>query len=558
MLCCETTYTASANATASTIANNGETVTASSLATASSTLSVSDAYNTALSIANSVAKSTAQTDANILNQSFLKTIALGKNYTLADNSNYYYIKGDSTTNNSPTFFSLSDDVNIYTSAVDSKGNLYVGGSFNTIKNVNGLTSSDNLTTVFNNVAMWNGKTWSVLGYGLLSISSDFSSSKVISSSIVSVNSICIDDNDNVYFGGIFNAIPDYSNNTVMYANNIAKWNGSAWSVLGTSSENGTNDDVNAIAIDSNNNVYIGGIFTLVNYDGTSGTSANNIAKWNGSVWSVLGTSSENGTNSNINAIAIDSNNNIYVGGIFRFVNYNGTSGTSANRIAKWNGSAWSVLGTSSENGTNNTVNVIAIDSNNNVYIGGDLTLVNYDDTYSTGTFANYIVKWIPSTSSWSILGQDYTVLGNGTSSTVLAIAIDSGNNVYVTGSFDITYNSSTLFVWCYSIAVWTNNNSWSSIGGPNGQTINGIYKQNFSFLNNNIPIAIYKPTTTIYVGADTTIYKLCSDYINISYNGTIVSQLFQNGQIINAYTSNNNGNKICTIVTPSSIIQNYF
>ena len=473
MSCCNTSYTASATATASTIANSSETVTASSSATASSTLSVSDAYSTALSIANSVALSTAQTDANILNQSFLKTIALGNNYTVPDNSNYYYIKGDSTSSNIPTFFPLTTST-IYASAVDSKGNLYVGGSFSTIPNVNGLTSSDNLTTVFNNIAMWNGKTWSQVGYGIIG----------------AIYAITIDSSDNVYVGGIFSAIPDYASNTAILAYNIAKWNGSVWSVLGTTAANGTSSTVYAIAIDSNNNIYVGGLFSYVNYTGsaTGSTVANNIAKWSGSSWTTLGTgttSTGNGTNAIVYALAIDSSNNVYVGGNFTSVYNNAT--TSAYYIAKWSGSSWTTLGT----GTTST--------------------------------------------------------GNGTNGAVFALAIDSNNNVYVGGSFTIVDSSSSI-IFANFIALW-NNVNWTSIGGPNNGYINGLSS---SFSTNKRSLTLYN--NNIYVNG----YKLYSDYINISYNNNIVAQLYLNGQSVNVYASNNNGNKLCSVITPTRFTQNYF
>lgn len=75
-----------------------------------------------------------------------------------------------------------------------------------------------------------------------------------------------------------------------------------------------------MAVDSNNNVYAGGIFT------SSGSNAiNRIAKWNGSEWSALG----DGFNNTVNALAVDSNNNVYAGG-----NFIRAGGVSANRIAE--------------------------------------------------------------------------------------------------------------------------------------------------------------------------------------------------------------------------------
>ncbi len=65
----------------------------------------------------------------------------------------------------------------------------------------------------------------------------------------------------------------------MSANNIAKWDGSAWSALGS----GMNDAVHALAVDGSGNLVAGGSFTTA-----GGVSANHIAKWDGSAWSALG------------------------------------------------------------------------------------------------------------------------------------------------------------------------------------------------------------------------------------------------------------------------------
>ena len=85
------------------------------------------------------------------------------------------------------------------------------------------------------------------------------------------------------------------------AANIAKWNGSAWSALGS----GLNGQVNALAV-SGTDLYVGGSFTSA-----SGSAATNIAKWDGSAWSALGT----GVNGQINALAV-SGSDLYVGGYF--------------------------------------------------------------------------------------------------------------------------------------------------------------------------------------------------------------------------------------------------
>jgi len=246
--------------------------------------------------------------------------------------------------------------------------------------------------------------------------------------------VAIDSTNNVYVGGYFSIAGGIS------ANSIAKWNPntSTWSAL----TSGVNNFINSIAIDSTNNVYAGGQFTTA-----GGISANSIAKWNPNTntWSALGSGVSPSSGIYIISVAIDSNNNVYIGGSFTTA-----GGVSANYVAKWNPntSTWSALGS----GTNNTVRALAIDSNGNVYIGGSFTSAG-------GVDVNYVAKWNPNTSTWS-------ALGSGTNNTVHALAIDSADNVYVGGNFTYAGDS---YVSC--VAKWNPNTStWSSLGSGVNQS----------------------------------------------------------------------------------------
>jgi hypothetical protein len=93
--------------------------------------------------------------------------------------------------------------------------------------------------------------------------------------------------------------------------------------------------VYALAV-SGSTLYAGGYFTTA-----GGSAANYIAQWNGSSWSALGSGMNrwNGTNSApVNALAV-SGSTLYAGGYFTTA-----GGSAANNIAQWNGSSWSALG----------------------------------------------------------------------------------------------------------------------------------------------------------------------------------------------------------------------
>ncbi len=91
-------------------------------------------------------------------------------------------------------------------------------------------------------------------------------------------------------------------------------------------------------------MYAGGQFTSA---GSCTSGCNRIAKWNGSTWGA--TEPGSGMNNWVNALAVDGSGSVYAGGTFTSA---GTCDTTAgcNRIAKWNGSTWSALG-SGMNGT---------------------------------------------------------------------------------------------------------------------------------------------------------------------------------------------------------------
>jgi hypothetical protein len=279
---------------------------------------------------------------------------------------------------------------VYALAVDSMDNVYVGGAFTTAGGVSAT-----------HIAKWNGTVWSALGSGLNA-----------NSGFGGVYALAIDSNNNVYAGGQF-----YFSGSVYNLNQIAKWNGTTWSALGLGVANGHIEtipeppayttSVNALAVDSNDNLYVGGDFATA-----GGVNVNHIAKWNGTVWSSLGGGiSCAGCYPKVYAFSVDSNNNVYAAGDFTTA-----GGISTNRIAKWSGTAWEALST----GMNGDVSELAVDSNDTVYAAGG------HFTTAGGVSVNRIAKWD---------GTAWSALASGTNNWVYAIAIDGSNNVMVGGSF---------------------------------------------------------------------------------------------------------------------------
>ena len=114
--------------------------------------------------------------------------------------------------------------------------------------------------------------------------------------------------------------------------------------MGSPTNNGANNWVNAIAINGTNNIFVGGSFTSV---AGGSTTAHYVASWNGNSWNTLGTgSANNGVDNSVYALAMNGTNQLFVGG--QFTSALGRS-LLANYIASWNGNSWSFLGTSSSN-----------------------------------------------------------------------------------------------------------------------------------------------------------------------------------------------------------------
>ncbi|MBU2491175.1 MAG: T9SS type A sorting domain-containing protein [Bacteroidetes bacterium] len=195
--------------------------------------------------------------------------------------------------------------------------------------------------------------------------------------------------NDIYAGGAFT---DAGGTT---ANHIAKWDGTVWSPLGS----GINGDINALAV-LGTDLYAGGSFT------TAGeVSASSIAKWDGTNWSALGS----GINDTVKSLVVI-NDELYAAGNFKDI-----GGITANNIAKWDGSSWSTLG----NGLNIDIRSLAV-IGSDLYAGGKKK--DYDWDEAAGDLKN-IAKW--DGSSWS-------TLGNGSNIDISTLVV-IGSDLYVGG-----------------------------------------------------------------------------------------------------------------------------
>lgn len=376
------------------------------------------------------------------------TLYVGGNYTSAGGQGARNISGYVTGTWTP--FS-GTGIDSAAAAIAVSGNdIYVGGTF---------SSAGAITA--NKIAKWNSttNTWSALGTG-------------VTAANTGINAIAVA-GDKVYAGGTFSNIGGVS------ANNIAVWNGTAWSALGS----GVNASVTSIIV-KGEDVYVGGSFTTA-----GGFAANRVAKWNGTAWSGLNSAILPTT-----VISMDfMGNDLYVGiptttiaNPAYFSKYDGTTwtqlggelgdrgvssvavlgtdvyvaggfstigSTTVNRIAKWNGTSWSALGNGLPSPTGQLGGVRLVAAGNDLIAIGDFTT-------AAGGPGNRIARWNGTT--WSPL--DNGLNGNGTS------VVSAGGDILVGGAFTMAGCNASPYFARYRNTVWTaaSNTDWHTAGNWGG------------------------------------------------------------------------------------------
>lgn len=341
------------------------------------------------------------------------------------------------------------DNKVYSLATDSNGNVYAGGFFLNVNN-GGVTIPE-----ADRVAKWDGTNWSKLG-------DNGSGDGAISNGLVTA--IAVDASDNVYVGGGFTNVAG-----IATADNIAKWNGSAWSGLGNNGSGdgaiGTGNNgaaIQDIVIDGSN-VYVAGYFTI-----PSIPTADYLAKFdtNTNIWSNLGSNGAGNGSLNGGGVGLAlSAGNVYVGGYMFDINDNGTVISTADYFGVWDGTNWGTLGDS--NGVFNfDINAMAV-MGTDVYVGGNFRDLGGDPAI------DYLAKWDGNT--WSAVGNAGKTYG-ALSTTVYALAVN-GSDLYVGGLFTNVYDNVTqdpISAADY-IVRWDGANWYALCSGTGGNgSLNGL------------------------------------------------------------------------------------
>jgi hypothetical protein len=265
---------------------------------------------------------------------------------------------------------------------DTSGNIYIGGEY-----------WDRGGNTY--VAKWDGITWSevrgvssVLHGGVLSLSCDR--------------------HGNLYAAGVFRNAGGYCY--------VAKWDGSSWSEVGAGiGALNANGVINAIFIDTADNIYAAGTFT----DDLADTSGNLIVeKWNGVSWTKLGSSGVAPLNheGQIFSITGDLQGNVYASGYF-------TNSSGYDYVAKWDGTAWSELGTGGGAlNANSSIFSLCFDTSKNLHAAGNFT---------NASGHTYVAKW--DGTGWTELGSGSYALNADNS--IFSICADLAGNIYAGGGF---------------------------------------------------------------------------------------------------------------------------
>ena len=215
-----------------------------------------------------------------------------------------------------------------------------------------------------------------------------------------LNALDLGDGPALYAGGTFTSIDGIA------ASRIAKWDGTTWVALGA----GMNSTVQALAVFDDGDglaLYAGGAFTSA-----GGVAANRIAKWDGASWSALGTGA-NGTVEALLAFDDGGGPKLYAGGAFTSI-----GGVIARRIARWNGASWTSIGAGVRQEdplAPAEVHALCVMDDG----GGPALFVGGDFEYAGGLPSSGIARW--NGSAWSPLGSGMTasVVDDG----VLAFAV---------------------------------------------------------------------------------------------------------------------------------------
>ena len=337
---------------------------------------------------------------------------LDGNTALNGSSDIFLTKWDTDGNKEWTQMRGTDeDEYVYSSAVDSNGNIFVTGetegAFEGFTNAGG---SDIFLTKWDTdgTEAWT-KQWGTAEY-------DYGSS------------IAVDNLGNIFVTGYTEGALDGNTNMGRADLFLTKWDTDGTKVWTQQWGTAEYDYINSVVVDNNNNIFVTGD-TSGNLDGNTalnGSSDIFLTKWDtdgNKEWTQMRGTDED---EYVYSSAVDSNGNIFVtghteGAFEGFTNL----GSDDIFLIKWGQNKdWTVQWGTSEHDQGSSV---AVDKDGNIFTTGD-TGGALDGTNAGGSDI-FLIKWNPDrskawTRQWGTGEDDY---GD-------AVAVDSNGNIFVTGN----------------------------------------------------------------------------------------------------------------------------
>ena len=262
-----------------------------------------------------------------------------------------------------------------------------------------------------------------------------------------------------------------------------------WDHLGTGSggAKSLNNDVLAMSTDVPGRLIVGGKFTKAG----GVTGADRIASWNGTAWSTVGPPGSL-IGGEVRALAV-SGSRIFVGGTF---NDAGTV-TAADKVAAWDGVSWSAPC----NGTPlvNNVNALRV-VGNELFVGGEFL-----DGFGNPN-ADYLVSCNLTSGAVTVTTTTAPFPGP-----VNALTSDGSGRLYAGGNFqNLEGNTASDFVAAFSAGTWSN----LGAGALNAGLLTGIVR---SLASNG---------TDVFIGSDATDLAGIAQADHVArWNGTAWSAL---------------------------------
>jgi uncharacterized delta-60 repeat protein len=403
---------------------------------------------------------------------------------------------------------------VYAVAVQTDGKMLIGGGFST---VDGVTR--------NRIARLNATG---------SLDSSFDPGTGANNW---VDAVAIQPDGKILIGGLFSTVNGVARNRVARLN--------TGGALDTSFDpgTGTNAVVNAVAVQPDGKVLIGGAFATFD-----GVARNRIARLNAT--GSLDTSFDPGTGADATvwALALQADGKVLVGGEFTTVD-----GTGRNRVARLNGDGTLDVGLDPGTGASNQVQAVVYQPDGKVLIGGYFTTVDgmgrnriarlnangsLDATFDPGTGADSAVRAVA-------LQPDGRVLIGGSFATINSVTRNRIARLSAGGVVDSSFNPGTgANDTVYAIAVQTDHKVL--IAGA-FTSVNGVGRNRIARLSDTGAVDTgFNPGT----GADNYVYALAlqpDSKVLIAGNFTTV-----NGQSRNRIARLNDNGTLDTSFDPGT------